>query len=318
MQPETVLRQCVRAVNNALRPLDAALAPSPAADAPPPLFILGAPRSGSTLTYQLVTQHFQVSYMTAPLGYAYGMIHTLSRLMRPWLGRPRAVYESHYGRTPGLFAPSEHANYWFQWFTEDAQLGHYCDPQSVDPAACADLRRSLATLATITGRPWVFKNLYLGMCAGALARLLPEARFILVQRDPLLICQSVLCGREQQGGGEWWSVKPPYYRQWLELPPWQQVARQVFYAMEIPRRDLKRHAPGRWQEVDYAELCRDPQATLRQLQEWLAPLGYRSYADSRVPQSFEASGTLRLEPALAEQIRAEFDRLHREFAPGGD
>lgn len=313
MSHKSRLRQSILKFNSLLRPIDALFAASSSSSLPPPLFIIGPPRSGSTLTYQLVTQRFQVGYMTAPLAYAHGMINVLTRLSRPWLKRPLPVFESHYGNTPGLFAPSEHALYWFRWFPQDGELGHYLAPETIDSHAYGDLRQSLNSLASILGRPWVFKNLYLSISAGALARILPDARFLVVRRDPLLVCQSLLHVRERRPATDWWSVKPPFYHDWQDLPLWQQVARQVFYADVIPRRDLQTYAPQRYIELDYPFLCRQPWESLQNIEDWLRPLGYESHRDPSIPRAFQASEHIHLDGALAKLIQDELHLLKNKF-----
>jgi hypothetical protein len=252
--------------------------------------------------------------MTAPVAYTHGVANLTTRLLRPWLGRPRGGFESDYGRIPGTFAPGEHHHYWKRWFPETEGLGHYSDPCTAEPANFDELAADLASLAAIFEHPLVFKNLYLSISSGLLARVLPDARFLIVARDPLLVCQSVLHGREQQADPRrWWSVKPPQYRDWLDLPLWQQVARQVFYADAIPRRDLGCFAPDRIAEMEYTALCRQPRACLEQLERWLAPLGYQSYPDSEIPKVFAVSDRLRLSPATAEAILSELAHLRKGF-----
>lgn len=303
----------IMGINRLLRPVDTLFEPREPFQSFPPLFILGAPRSGSTLTYQVITQYFRVGYMTVPLAYVHGLANLVCRLLRPWFGRPAAVFESSYGHVPGLLAPSEHAHFWYQWFPEDKELGHYHDPEMLNLDAYTELQRSLDSLAAILGRPWVFKNLYLSMSAGALSRVLPQARFLLVKRDPLMVYQSVLRGRECRAGAGWWSVKPPHYREWLPLPLWQQVVRQVFYADAIPRRDLQRYAPGRFLEIEYSELCRDPYGCMQQLQNWLAPIGYEPYSDSAIPREFTVSDKLYIDHAQLQMVSDEFRLLRQQF-----
>lgn len=303
----------LQSVNKLFRPVDALFAPQDSFTPLPPLFIVGPPRSGTTLIYQLITQYFQVGYMTAPLAYAYGLSNLFCHLSRPLTGRPPAAFESHYGHIPGIFSPSEHANYWFQWFPENGELGHYLDPSELDSNTLTDIQKCLDTLSSLKKKPWVFKNLYLSMSVGALAMALPKARFILVRRDPLLVYQSVLRVREQKSRNDWWSIKPPHYRGWIKLPVWQQVARQVFYAEAIPRRDLLRYAPNRFMEIEYSDICRDPVSNLQCLENWLEPLGYNTYPSKRVLPNFEISNNLHLEPEIVQLVRNEFDMLRNNF-----
>ena len=310
-----MLRYCLESFNHLIHPLDAWFAVDASMPDPPPLFILGAPRSGTTLAYQVITQQFQISYFTAPLGYAYGLANWVTRLLRSHIGRPVPVFESHYGQVKGILAPSEHAGYWFQWFPRDGPLGHYVDPTHIQLADYTGLQRSLASLTAIAGKPWVFKNLYLGMVCGVLAQILPEARFIFVHRDPLLICQSVLLGRlRQPDKAAWWSVKPPNYWEWLSLPLWQQVTRQVFHTQWLIEKDLATYAANRTLFIDYNELCLTPSSMLTRLGSWLSIAGYKAYEDVRIPPVFPVSKKIRLEKATMLQIRDELNRLRMQYA----
>ena len=313
MQLSSLLQKGFHSANHLLRRADSIFERRSEFNTPP-LFIIGPPRSGTTLTYQIVTRYFQVGYMTAPLAYSHGLSSMVTRLLRPWIGRPTATFESGYGNIPGLLVPSEHVYYWSKWFPEDENLGHYVPPETVSDKEYADLRRSLHSLASILCRPWVFKCPYISISAGALARMIPEARFLVMRRDLLLVCQSAMQGRERFADARnWWSVKPPHYREWLELPVWQQVARQTFYADAIPRRDLQQYAPDRFVEIDYSELCRQPHACMKELGTWLQPSGYETYPDSSIPETFTASDRVSIEPEQADLIRHEFETLRQQF-----
>ncbi|MFE8032939.1 sulfotransferase family protein [Thiohalocapsa marina] len=313
MDERALPRVALEGLNRLLHPLDAFFRVKPQQSSPPPLFIIGAPRSGTTLTYQLLTQHFKLGYMTAPVAYTCGVANLSTRALRPWLGRPKSGFESHYGQITGIFSPSEHHNYWARWFPETVDLGHYSDPYTADMARFEGLETDLASLSAILERPLIFKNLYLSISAGLVARILPHARFLIIKRDPLLVCQSILRRREQlPDPRKWWSVKPPHYRAWLDLPLWQQVARQVFYANALPSRDLACFARGRFTEVDYVEVCRQPRVWLDRMEGWLGSFGYRTYSKSRIPDQFPVSDRLAIAPTTAKEIRCELADLEGE------
>ncbi|MHB1241757.1 MAG: hypothetical protein B7Z66_07580 [Chromatiales bacterium 21-64-14] len=299
-------RRALVAVNRVIAPVDRlfrASGPQPA----PPLFIIGAPRSGTTLTYQLVTQEFQAGYFTEIMNYLFGAPNLVLRVLQPFLGRPKPVFESRYGRISGLLAPAENGNFWFRWFPRDGVQGHYLAGGAIKPARYRDMVETVASLSVVLGHPLVFKNVYLTMTVGPLARIFPDARFLLVRRDPVLVIQSVLKARAARTGREtWWSVKPPGYRRLLAQPLWQQAVEQVKAVERIARRDLEAWAPGRFMELRYEDLCTDPRGALDSIQEWLAPLGYRRHARNRVPASFPVADRIHLSPELLKDIQ---DRL---------
>ena len=49
----------------------------------PPIFIIGAPRSGSTLLYQVLTDYFEVGYISNLHAHFFGSPACLERLLHP-------------------------------------------------------------------------------------------------------------------------------------------------------------------------------------------------------------------------------------------
>ena len=280
---------------------------------PMPLFIVGVPRSGTTLTYQLITQQLSLYYFTEIMGYLYGMPNLVTRLLKPFINRPRPVFESHYGKIAGFLAPSEDANFWFRWFPRTGKLGHYVEPSTINENHYKGLKTTLASMAAISGKPLVFKNVYLSMVVGVLAQLLPHAKFIVVKRDPLLTCQSILTRRlKGPHPQEWWSVKPPQYHKIHLLPIWQQVTEQVFYVSKILERDMLRYAAGRYFEIEYENLCQNPGQVINDLAKWLKPAGYNTYPNQTFPERFQSSNELVLDDDLAAKISNHLQILEEQ------
>lgn len=315
MAGKSLLDAVLRSSNDLVRPIDQIFRGRSAASQPAPLFIVGVPRSGTTLTYQLVTRHFRVAFLTDFHGYFYGLANLQTRLLRPFLDRPKARFESSLGKIAGLLSPSENARFWLRCFPVDDRLGHYVDPSSIDPERYSPLVRDLSSLSAIMRRPYVFKCLYLSLAVGALAQILPAARFLVVGRDPMLVVQSMLLARQRRRQPQqWWSVKPPGFSEWLALPLWQQVTRQVYYTRRAMDRDLLAYASGRRREVSYEALCRDPRRVMDDLAAWLAPLGYEVYQDSSLPRAFPVSRSIKLPQDTLAAIQAEYASLAQQDA----
>ena len=280
---------------------------------PPPLFIVGVPRSGTTLTYQIVTQQLEVAYFTVAMGFLYGIPNITNRLMRPLLGRPTPVFKSHYGNTKGLLSPSEHANYWFQWFPYNDKMGHYVKPDKINLEDYESLQRSIESITSILQKPMVFKCLYLDMVVGVLAQIFPKAKFLFVRRDHIMNCQSLLSGRlQQKKPAEWWSVKPPGYKNLMSLPIWQQITNQVFLTENIIARDLKKYATGRYFEIHYEEICQTPQQIVKDIIEWVNHDKYKAYQDTKIPRRFTVSKRKSLSNFMSTQIKEYYDLLEKQ------
>jgi len=306
-----ILKDGLIKVNKAVACIDQFFMAEVKEDTPPPLFIIGVPRSGTTLTYQMITQQLQVGYFTAVMGYLYGMPNIIARLIRPFLDRETPpIFESHYGKIKGFFSPSEHANYWFQWFPSNSNLGHYVEPDEINLQDYYSLKKSIQSITVIMQKPMVFKSLYLGMTAGILAQIFPKARFICVRRDHFMTCQSLLLARYKQNNPQkWWSIKPPYYKSLLSFPIWKQVTEQVFYTEKIILRDLKQYAPERYLELYYEDVCKKPQEIIRNIIDWLEPIGYQACKDMRIPKKFTLSQKIFLDEIMVLRIMDHLEIL---------
>ncbi|MCI0401291.1 MAG: sulfotransferase [Gammaproteobacteria bacterium] len=297
-------------VNSGLARVDPLFAAAADPASPAPLFIVGPPRSGTTLAYQVIAQQFRVAYFTAIMGYLYGMPNLVARSLRPWLKRPRPTFESRYGNIRGFLAPSEHANFWFRWFPRQGPQGHYVAPEGLDTSAFDGLQQAVASISAIVHKPFVFKCVYLSMCASALAQIFPHARFIHVRRDRMMTCQSLyLARRNRSRPGDWWSIKPPNVDTLRTAPLWYQVAEQICQTERILSAELPVYAPGRLMQLHYEDLCQHPRKVVAKLAGWLPLPDYQSYDDARIPDSFPLSNRLVLPKDITKKIQQRLREL---------
>ena len=305
-------RGALRRINKLLRPIDTCLSKS-GASIGPPLFVVGAPRSGTTLTYQVITQQMHVGYFTGAMNYLYGAPNMVTRILHCFYHRPAAVFTSTYGKVNRLLSPAENANFWFQWFPEDGEKGHYVEPNNLKLDRYRELKHTVDSISRIAGKPMVFKNLYLSMVVGALAQIFTDARFIFVRRDRFYTCQSLYQARLRRSKSQrWWSVKIPKYRELLSTPLWYQVVDQVVCTESIVRQDLDRFAHNRYMTLRYEDLCAHPHKVIRSLQSWLSPIGYEMYDDFRVPERFVVSKNKVLPADLIEKMNDRLDEIKQE------
>lgn len=229
---------------------------------PPPILIVGAPRSGSTLLYQLLTNSFEIGYQsnlmcmffrTPSLG--------LDAHERLFGQSAFNVFQSSHGRTVSLREPSECGKFWYQWFPRDR---HFVDAGETSEAALREIRATFAMIARQSGRPFLMKNLNCGQRLRPLSEALPELIPIFVRRDPVETAVSILRARVKAHGHKetWWSVRPRDYEDLRGLPYPQQVARQVYLLERQILADFDRFPRSQRLVVDYPRLCSDPGETL--------------------------------------------------------
>lgn len=291
--PRFARRQSVTALNRALGRIERRT--PVAGETPlrhPPVFIVGAPRSGSTLLYQLIVVGFDVGYLSNLHCRLFGAPALVERVA----GRrfePPAVFSSDHGRTNGLFAPSECGPYWYRFFRKSPQ---YVPLEEADSGALRDLRASVRALGEASGRPLVFKNLLNSLRLEPLGAAFPEAIFLVVRRDLADNVSSILAARRNVRGDEaaWWSVEPPGVDQLRGQPPEAQAAGQVHGIHELIDSAKERLGADRFLDIAYEDLCADTQAVLSEISGFASSHGLELAVRRPVPPHFEAKrGRLR-------------------------
>lgn len=263
-----------------LERINAILAPSEReeyADLPeqfPTLHVIGVPRSGTTLLYQLIASHLSVAYIDhlvaafwrAPV---YGI--RLSRKLIPHTFR--STLESNFGRTNGIEEPHE-----FGYFWRDLIGYHVTRVPSEDSAERIDwarVRRVLINMTHAAGAPIAFKSFGLAWHLRTMQEVLPATCFVWIRRDPVQTAISLLKLREEFLGGRdrWASVRPPEYPWLIRRPVWEQVAGQVFYIERAIRRQVELVGGRNVLEVSYERLSEDPRAILTMIRDLVSANG---------------------------------------------
>jgi hypothetical protein len=294
--PRYARRRSVTALNRALSRIE--LRKAVAADVPlsqPPVFIVGAPRSGSTLLYQLIVVRFDVAYLSN----LHCRLNGAPALVERMAGRrlePPAVFSSDHGRTDGLAAPSECGPYWYRFFRKSPQ---YVPLEEADSGALRDLRASVRALGDAAGRPIVFKNLLNSLRLEPLGEAFPEAIFLVVRRDLADNVASILAARRSLRGNEtaWWSAEPPEVDRLRALPPEDQAAGQVSGIHALIDSAKQRLGADRFLDISYEHLCADTHAVLSEISGFASSHGLELALRRPVPPSFEAGRGSRLQQA---------------------
>jgi Sulfotransferase family len=267
--------------------------------APAPLLIVGPPRSGTTLLYQLMVQHLDVAYLSNAHHAIYGAPFLVERFVPRRFRKPPASYESRFGVTHGLWAPSEARNFWYRFFPLHP---HAVDANDVPPAALAGLRGSFLAMTRASGKAVVTKNVVCSVRIGAISAAMPEMRYLVMHRDLVDTAASLLASRKEATGtyDQWWSVEPEGIGAMRSLPPEQQVVEQiraVDASIQASRASLQADC---FVDVEYADLTRDPESEIGRL---ASALDLRQRPGSaQLPARFERHGTHALESDLMERL----------------
>ena len=237
----------------------------------PQLFILGLPRSGTTLIYQYVVHCLNVAYFTNGVERARWYPCLMTAYQRRRYGDYQSDFKSRYGQVEGPVAPHEAGGVWGRFFDNDAYVRY----EDLTPQKLQFLRR---TVFCVQGnKPFVNKNVKHLLRINALASVFPNAHFLIVERGLPDVAVSVLRARYKNQGNAaaWWSAKPPNYEALKNLTPAEQVAGQVIALRERMEQDLAA-LPERVLRVHYEDFCREPEALIEQLRDTIGPVETRN------------------------------------------
>ena len=280
--------QVLSDANNALVPLERGFASGFQAPHYPTLFIVGAPRSGTTLLSQLLITRFEIGYINN-IAARFWMAPSVGALLAQTLKdsyRPPAVgFKSDLGATPEYEGPHEFGFFWRRWF--DYGETHQLSAEQTDAIDKEFLKQEVAAIENVFNQPLLFKNVpALSLQVDFLAATFPNAIFVHCRRDPLYTAQSLLLSRLKyyENRNSWFSIKPKEYV-WLEDRPYaEQIAGQIFYTLQKIEKDFSSLAPSRHITIQYESLCENPEVELGRVADLFAGNGYElSQRDGLLP-----------------------------------
>ena len=235
---------------------------------PETLFVLGAPRTGSTILYQSLCSQFGLPFIANLTNDYFPETPIIGFLIQKAL--PIEIsFESNYGKTSGEGQPSEGSAVLANWFG-----GGHPSALASSTIVAGKLNHFLTTLEaaeSLFGLPLVIKNPWNCFRIEFIAKTLLSARFIWIRRDIVAAAQSDLEARYTTKGTsiEWNSATPRNVEELRRLPPTAQVVENQYEFNMAIENDLKSHASGRWVQIWYEDFLDDPLITLNQLESIL-------------------------------------------------
>ncbi|MHA7820215.1 MAG: sulfotransferase family protein [Erythrobacter sp.] len=255
----------------------------------PPVFVIGAPRSGTSLLYELMITRFRFAYMANAAHRFYRTPLAATRLLRKTILDWRGDFTSSYGHIDGWGAPNEGGWIWQRWLPD----GDRTDGAEFAHSSIEELRSLTAGFSRELDAPFLNKNVMHSNRLRLMHRIWPDALFIEVRRDPLDNARSILRAERASGGPDvhgdgWWSVRPSLAAEHAgKADTLRAVAQVVGVARDIER-DMEAIGPGRLLRIDYTDICVDPPAALGTIRGFLEAHGCKPAERLAVPESFGA------------------------------
>lgn len=245
----------------------------------PLIYIVGLPRSGTTILSQLISRYLPVGYISNLIARLWLNPVAGIRLSQAIFGpdiRDRIALTSMHGVTADPWGPHEFGYFWRHWLRLDEAPTHKLPQETLDRIDRTGLRLALDRMAAAFDSPIVFKNIICGLQAEFLTQVRPNSLFVLIQRDPRAVAASLLLSREERYGDAsvWWSLKPGSYGEISRLSsPQAQIERQIADGARDLEQELAK--PNvRSIRFTYEALCDNPVNCLQMVADASAALGY--------------------------------------------
>lgn len=269
----------------------------------PPLFIVGPPRSGTTVIYLYLVNSLQFGYFPnvskrhpeAP--FVYAMFTALSKSYEP-------TYENRYGVVEGAMAPSDGWSIFHRWFPR------YDRGQAVQVDSLGELRGVVRLFEKLFRAPFLNKNNNHPSRISQLAQLFPRAIFVHVTRETVSNVLSLMEARQAHGVklNEWWSAVPRQSKRLFDSYL-EQVTYQIVDAHEEIGESLAKISSDRYTTAQYKEFCSEP----AKLRSWVV----QRYATHGIRLAVHEDSHKSFVPSLRtakKTVRREIDRLVANYA----
>ena len=272
----------------------------------PTLHVIGTPRSGTTLLYQLIASGLEVGFVSNLVAAFWRAPATglrLARMLR--LQQLESEYRSEFGRTHGISEPHEFGYFWNHHLSyPDLRERGPDHGESVD---WERLARVIRNMADVAGRPMIFKPMLLIWHLEQMVEAMPRTCYAWIRRDRRATALSLLKMRRTVFGSDeaWASLQPAGPLE--DEPPWRQVAAQVVLLERTIAVAAERLGSERMLELSYEEVCSEPAATLGRIADLMAAHGERPQLLTPTLPSFA--------PHVDQELEAEYgDRVGEAIA----
>ena len=285
----------------------------------PLIFIVGCPRSGSTVLHQWLANLGVFAYPTNLLSRFYQAPY-LGAIIQELITNPKfdyqgelfdlkqneSTYSSLLGKTKGALSPHGFHSFWRRFF-------HYTEIQFLTDEELVDFDKvtflsELAAMEHVFKKPLAFKSLFLSWNISFIHQILSNAVFLYISRDPIYNTQSLLQARMDYYGSmeTWYSYKPLEYHELQLLDPYSQVAGQIFYMNKAIKDQLSSINERHWLNIDYSIFCRFPESIYYQLTQKMKMNGFEMDQAYEGPGEFTESGKISLSKNEIQAIENAF------------
>ena len=272
-----------------------------------PVFIIGAPRTGSTILYQTITNQLDLLYIdNLSCRFNKNLFFGFWLSNKIFNNLAHNCFKSKHGDTStcGNHAPSECGNFWYRWLSKE---NHFIQEEQITEKMVKEITEEITAVTNYFNKPVLFKNLNAGQRLRLLKKCFPEAKFIFVKRDPLFTAQSILKAKRKIkiADNTFWSVKPKNYKELGKLETYEQIVKQIYFIEKQIINDIKLFPQENILTIDYKDLGERFDGTIKKCQELINVKEKKSFNKAEV----NLTERLSLDKKEIEQFTFEIKKL---------
>ncbi|MCF6437776.1 sulfotransferase [Pseudoalteromonas sp. MMG022] len=243
---------------------------------PPVFFIVGPPRSGTTVSFQLISKYFHTYFpdnlaALFPRHPAFGF--SLSRYL--YKNRGHNSYSSEHGYSlSDLHGPNEYELFFKGFLSNNRRLSH--------------LAKKITSIQSIMkDKPIVFKSLNCSLHISEISTVLPNSVFIFIDRNNIDIERSIEKAkrREKFPEEEVWYVVPDGMERLNFESEKEQIKRQVFEIKKSISNSLEALPDERKIKISYESLIESPACVLKTLENKFIELKMKKELSSPISKN---------------------------------
>ena len=276
------------------------------------VFIIGAPRSGSTLLYQCMISLFDFSYFNNYHHKNY-LCPSFAELKKQSLKKTKNFsFSSYYGYTKGEFSPSESWDFWYRFFRKTP---HYVDLNDINQRDIKRMKNAVNSFLNITKKHLLIKNLTCTARIKPLINAFPNSYWIISYRNILSNAYSIAKMRLELNNdlNKWESVQPRGYEKFIESSYEIQILKQIELVYETIIYDLQ-DISDRVSLVDYEDFCNEPNLFAENLHLELKSAGIHiSKKNDNLPKSFNPSTNFEIRDKIFKTIFSQYEINKEKF-----
>ena len=270
----------------------------------PPVFIIGPPRSGTTVLYQLLCKHFNFAYINNFIADWYNAPVLATKAFNIFIkDRNQIELNSTFGKSSKYYGPNEFSEFWYRWFSKEHTLINDSE----------NLVKEIAGITEIFQKHLVLKNVVNSMRINQLNNLFKNPIFILLKRDYLDNAQSILNARKSLYNDKNypWSVITPTMKQNPGLPYYIQIVKQIHDIHSIINSSIVAIGDDKLISVDYKDLCCDTPEVLNSILLQLRLKNFRITKTSDFPDKLDYSTGQKVSNSDYSRLKKEIEKIEK-------